>query len=654
MSTNETNQYTYRRYEEQDREIAGMPENDWDEYIFQSSWSHKCPTYIHQTPPCQGSCPAGEDIRGWLSIVRGLDTPPEGQEMSEYAFLRSTDANPFPSVMGRVCPAPCQDGCNRNELEDYVGINAVEQYIGDTAIEKNYSFTKPEQETGKKVAIVGAGPAGLAAAYQLRRQGHGATVFDDHTELGGMMKYGIPGYRTPRNILDAEIQRIIDMGVEIKLNTKVGVDVSVASLEQEYDAILWAIGAQSGRQLPIPGGDATNCVSGVAFLRAFNEGRLKHVSGKIVVVGGGDTSIDVASVARRIGKITTENKSESPERVIFDNTAHDVAKTAAREGAEVVLISRSSIEDMPAAQHEIDDAKREGVEIIGSLEPIEVVLGEDGLATALKVEELSYKNGKAELTGKTYDIDCSLIASAIGQVGDFTGFEDLKNDRNLITATAKYEVQGKPGHFVAGDIIKPHLLTTAIGHASAAVEAISAYIGGQKIPNRPKIDVHHFNLLNELREVGKSPENKNFGKSIDDGERGTDQAKYAVHNYDDRSSSQIATHDELFMGHFDITDRIAREYKNVSSDEVLQNFEERMVGYTEQQATEEAKRCMSCGMCFECDNCVVYCPQDAVFKMRKDNYALGRYVDTDYNKCIGCHICADVCPTGYIKMGLGE
>ena len=128
-----SNDLNFRRYQEADRSETGMEATDWDEYIFQSSWTHKCPTYIHQTPPCQGSCPAGEDIRGWLDIVRGLDTPPEGVEMDEYAFRRATDANPFPSVMGRVCPAPCQDGCNRNEVEDFVGINAVEQFIGDTA-----------------------------------------------------------------------------------------------------------------------------------------------------------------------------------------------------------------------------------------------------------------------------------------------------------------------------------------------------------------------------------------------------------------------------------------------------------------------------------------------------------------------------------------
>ena len=234
---------TFRKYKDGDHKWTS-----WAEDIFNEDHSHKCPTYVHRTPPCQGSCPSGEDIRGWLDIVRGIEKPPEGISMQEYAFRRSTDANPFPSMMGRVCPAPCEDGCNRNNVEDFVGINAVEQYIGDTAHKESFKFAEGAPLTGKKVAIIGGGPAGLAAAYQLRRRGIASTVFDDHEELGGMFRYGIPGYRTPRDVLNHEIQRIVDMGdIEVKLNTRVGNDISVEQLEKDYDAILWAIGCKSGR-----------------------------------------------------------------------------------------------------------------------------------------------------------------------------------------------------------------------------------------------------------------------------------------------------------------------------------------------------------------------------------------------------------------------
>jgi len=201
---------TFRLYKDGDHEVT-----DFSKKIFVEDTSYKCPTYVHRTPPCQGSCPSGEDIRGWLDIIRGIEKPSADMSMQEYAFRRSTEANPFPSIMGRVCPAPCQDGCNRNQVEDFVGINAVEQYIGDTALDKGFTFASAAKDTGKKVAIIGGGPAGLAAAYQLRLKGHACTIFDDHEDLGGMMRYGIPGYRTPREVLDGEIKRIIDMGVEV-------------------------------------------------------------------------------------------------------------------------------------------------------------------------------------------------------------------------------------------------------------------------------------------------------------------------------------------------------------------------------------------------------------------------------------------------------
>ncbi|MDH3900213.1 MAG: NAD(P)-binding protein, partial [Gammaproteobacteria bacterium] len=187
---------TFRRFEDGDYVYARKGDD-----IFNEDSSYKCPTYVHRTPPCQGSCPSGEDIRGWLQIVRGIEKPSGDISMEEYAFRRSTDANPFPAMMGRVCPAPCEDGCNRNNVEDFVGINSVEQFIGDSAFEQKFAFEAPEEMSGKKVAIIGGGPAGMAAAYQLRRRGHASTIFDDHEELGGMMRYGIPGYRTPRDVL---------------------------------------------------------------------------------------------------------------------------------------------------------------------------------------------------------------------------------------------------------------------------------------------------------------------------------------------------------------------------------------------------------------------------------------------------------------------
>ncbi|MGE0875328.1 MAG: NAD(P)-binding protein [Burkholderiales bacterium] len=652
--------HTFRKFKDGDHEWRSLQER-----IFAGDESDKCPTYVHKTPPCQASCPSGEDIRGWLNIVRGIEKPPKGTAMQEYAFRRSTDANPFPSMMGRVCPAPCQTGCNRNKVEDYVGINAVEQYIGDYALEQKFTF-QAGPETGKRVAIVGGGPAGLSAAYQLRRKGHGVTLFDDHAELGGMAKYGVPGYRLPRTHLDGEIGRIVDMGVEVRLGTRIGKDVQLQDLEKDYDAVLLALGCKAGRALPVPGADAPNCISGVAFLEAFNQGRLKSVAGRVVVVGGGDTSVDVVSVARRLGYVEDMKETERPEFVVMGHAAHDVSQMAARQGADVMLISMQPVEQMNAAKHEIEDAQREGVKIRGSLLPVKVLLDEkSGRAKALRVVEVEWVKGKpVEKPGTEMDLEADLIVSAIGQSGDLTGMEELDNGKGLIAADKYYQLPNRPGMFACGDIIRPHLLTTVIGQGSIAADSIDRFLAGKDLPKRPKVDVHHFNLLDKLREASLEPAKfeaspDNGPRLIDQGVRGTSlQGKavggIAIHNYEDRSAAEVSKSEELFLGHFPYQERIKRTEIGPSADEVLGHFAERMVGLSDKQAVDEAKRCMSCGMCFECDNCVIYCPQTAVKRTPKSESTMGRYVYTDYDLCIGCHICADVCPTGYIKMGLGD
>ena len=639
---------TWRRYREGETESDIRSSQD---KIFQASWTHKCPEYVLATPPCQGSCPAGEDIRGYLNIVRGIEKPPAGVTWQEYAFRRVTEANPFPGVMGRVCPAPCESGCNRNMVEDHVGINAVEHFVGDWGIANNMAYTSTASETGKRVAVIGAGPAGLAAAYQLRLRGHGVTIFDEHEELGGMMRYGIPGFRTPREMLDAEIKRIIDLGVETRLKTRIGSDVSFEQIEKEFDAIFMAMGAQAGRPLPVPGAEAPNCVTAVAFLRAFNEGRLQHVGNRVVVIGGGDTSIDVATVARRLGNVTKSGTHDDrPESVISGHMAHDVASISARGGAEVVLVSRATIDKMAANKHEVEHAQTEGIEIIGGVTPVAVVVEERGRATALRVADFEVVGKETKIIeGTERDLPADLIVSAIGQGVDFTGLEQFNNNNGLMKADKNYRFPGKEHIFVGGDVLKPHLLTTAIGHASIAADGIHAFLNGKELDKRPKVDVHHFDEMRKWLETGheiKAPEGQI---------RGSDSSKIGLHNFEDRSDKQIIPHNQLFLGHFPNVPRHVRDVIMLDKQTALGNFEERLMLLDDKKVVEEAKRCMSCGQCFECDNCVVYCPQIAVFKVKKkDNPTIGRYVDTDYTKCIVCHICADVCPTGYIVMGMGD
>ncbi len=636
---------TKRRFRDGDNQ-----HRPWQEEIFNADRSHKCPTYVHRTPPCQGSCPSGEDIRGWLNIVRGVEKAPGDMPWQEYAFARVVDANPFPAIMGRVCPAPCEDGCNRSEVEDHVGINAVEQFIGDYALQNKLQLPAAGKDTGKKVAVIGGGVAGLACAYHLRRKGHACVIIEANEQLGGMARYGIPGYRVPSTVLDSEIQRILDMGVEVRMKAKVGVDVSLAGLQQEFDAVFLGMGAQSGLALPVPGGDAPNCISGVEFLRAFNDGRLQHTSARVLVVGGGDTSMDVAAVARRLGHIQNKPEHDRPENIVLSHTAHDAEAVAHREGADVTLVSWESVDAMPATKTEVMHVTQEGVKIIGSLLPIKVIIGDDGRATALRMAEVDWSSGKSVvIEGTERDIECDLIVVAIGQSGDLSGFEALDTERGLIDIDGFFQVKDHPHLFAGGDITKPHLLTTAIGQASIAADTIDKYLTGAGLSKRPKVDVAHFSLLEKLRETDHLP--SPYEHTAD---RGTDSADFAIHNYEDRSTVEIVPADDLFLGHFKYAERHIREEHDISSESVLGSFSERIDGLSEENAVAEAGRCMSCGMCFECDNCVIYCPQDAVFRVKKSDSTTGRYVDTDYTKCIGCHICEDVCPSGYIRMGMGD
>jgi Pyruvate/2-oxoacid:ferredoxin oxidoreductase delta subunit len=387
----------------------------------------------------------------------------------------------------------------------------------------------------------------------------------------------------------------------------------------------------------------------MAFLRAFNDGRLKHVGKRVVVIGGGDTSIDVATVAKRLGHIEKNNPTDHPEHVIAGQLAHDVASVSAQKGAEVVLISRATQDKMNANKHEIEQALKEGVEIRGGVTPVEVIKGADGRATGLKVAELVEEKGrKVVKPGSEYVIEGDLIVAAIGQAVDFTGLEVFNNGKGLVSTDKNYQIPNQKGVFAGGDIIKPHLLTTAIGHASIAAESIDALLSGEELGRRPKVDVHHFDLLRNQMALGKTYQEAH--EAI----RGTDSSNVGLHNYEFSADRIIIPHDQLFLGHFPFTPRNKREVTHLDDKAVLGHFQELLNPLDEKATVAEAKRCMSCGLCFECDNCIIFCPQAAVKKVPKKDSTIGRYVITDYAKCVGCHICKDVCPTGYIQMGLGE
>ena len=287
------------------------------------SWRTLRPTYVHKLPPCNHQCPAGEDIQGWLFYAESGNY--------EKAWRHLTKRNPLPSCMGRVCYHTCEGACNRGKLDASVGINSVERFLGDNALENGYKFVKPEQKTGKKVLIVGSGPAGLSAAYQLALKGHEVTIKEGSPEAGGMMRYGIPKYRLPRRVLDQEIARILDLGVKLELNTTVK-DIEEEKKAHCYDAVFLAVGAGMAKNAYIPGGDAKHMLDAVSVLRSM-EGEEEPLLGrKVVVYGGGNTAIDVARSAKRMG-------------------------------AEPLIIYRRTREKMPAHDFEVEEALQEGVSV---------------------------------------------------------------------------------------------------------------------------------------------------------------------------------------------------------------------------------------------------------------------------------------------------
>lgn len=542
--------------------------------------SHKCPIYVKQVPPCTAGCPAGEDIRGFHNLLTGDE---KSDNKWDAAWYRIVDSNPFPAIMGRICPHPCESTCNRQHREESIGINAVEQAIGEHGIEAGLKLPQAGPDTGKRVAVIGAGPAGLSVAYQLRRKGHGVTIYDFNEKPGGMMLYGIMGYRVDRKVLDAEVGKIIDLGVETKMGIRVGTDISLEQLEKDYDAVFIGVGAQIGRSLPIEGfskrPETTNAID---FLRNYElKGDDFKIGKKVVVIGDGNVAMDVARLARRMG-------------------------------SESTIISAVPREEMNCYPDEFDDAIEEGAKIeylVGTLEVLESKNGVQGVKCAKMVKKEKGEEGwdakipfmRYKATGDVFEIESDMIVASIGQTTDMNGFENTINENDSLLKLDKYfRVKGKENVFGGGDALKIDLITTAVGHGRKAADSIDAFLQGENMPEAP---------YREVINVKKQDLN------------------YFFHSNQTKRRHHVA-------------------------ENIVGNHNEVLEALTKEQAIEESKRCMSCGLCFDCKQCSSFCPQEAISRY-KDN-PIGEVMYTHYTKCVGCHLCALVCPTGYIQMGMGE
>jgi len=420
------------------------------------SWRTSRPVYLDRLPPCNDACPAGEDIRGWLFHAEGGDY--------EAAWRSLTANNPLPAVMGRVCYHACEGACNRGQLDEAVGIHSVERFLGDEAIRRGWKFAPPERESGKRVLVVGAGPSGLSAAYHLRRLGHRVSIVEAGPLAGGMMRFGIPEHRLPRDVLDAEVQRILDMGIDMTPNSKVS-DVRQTMQTGKFDAAFLAVGAHIAKRAYIPAAGAARMLDAVAALRSM-EGEEKAMLGRRVVVHGGG------------------------------NTALDVARTAKRPGAsETIIVYRRTRGKMPAHDFEVEEALQEGI-IVKWLSTSKN-MGSEGTLT---VEKMALdEKGFPQPTGEFETLEADSLVLALGQDVDLSLLDGVPGlvIKDGTVAVGPNMMTGCAGIFAGGDMVpSERTVTVAVGHGKNAARHIDAWLRGGICVPPDKHELATFEKLN--------------------------------------------------------------------------------------------------------------------------------------------------------------
>ena len=527
------------------------------------------PLQQEKRPPC-AACASGTDVRGWIALIAqrrklGLSD----QEAFTRAWESVAAINPFPAVMGRICPHPCQDECSRAGKDGPVAINALERFLGDWGLDQGLPLPRLAEPGSRpeSIGVVGAGPAGLSFAFQMARRGYRVTVYESASKPGGALYYGIPQYRLPEETLEREIGRILDLGVELRLDTAVGRHVDLATLRSRHEVLFLGVGAGRGLTLGIPGEDGPGSMTGTDYLARVNRGEPVELGERVVVVGGGNTAIDAARAARR-------------------------------SGADVTMLYRRTRAEMPAIAAEVEDALAEGVTIEFLAAPVEVIRDEGRLVgvvvrrMALGEPDRSGRRAPVPIPGSDYPLAADSVIAAVSQQPDWSGLE-----RPGETVWAEPAPHGEllEGVWTGGDTMGLGIAGRAIAQGREAAETVDARLRGAPPPARPAVDP-----------LPKGAVKPDF--------------------YPARPPVTLP--------------RQPADYWHTDPDAELQDT------ITEAEFLHEVGRCFSCGLCYGCEQCFMFC--NAAGFARLTHGKPGAYFAVHLERCQACGKCADLCPCGFL------
>ncbi|OUD11733.1 NAD(P)-binding protein [Thioflexithrix psekupsensis] len=511
------------------------------------------PVYVDLLPPCNHACPAGENIQGWLTHIQA--------RRFHQAWQVLVADNPMPAIHGRVCYHPCESNCNRTHIDEAVSIHAVERFLGDMALRERWAVEWQAVPSGKRVLVIGAGPSGLSAAYHLTRLGHQVEIYEAGPLAGGMMHFGIPAYRLPRDVIAQEVQRILNMGIRLTCQRKVE-DVLAEKTAGQFDAVFVAIGAHISKKVDIPARDAGHILDAVSFLKGVETGKAPTLGRRVAIYGGGNTAMDAARTAKRLG------------------------------AEEALIIYRRDREHMTAHHFEADEAIEEGVKI-NWLRTIKTIEGNTMVVEVMRIDE----NGYPQPTGELETLEADSLILALGQETDVSLLQRVEGIQFKSDGTVLVDERMMTGHegiFAGGDMVpSERTVTVAVGHGKKAAKHIDAWLRGTTYQKPPAHDLVSYERLHVW--------------------------------FRTEAKQRIQPHLESY-------------YRTAG-------FAEVVGGLNLSEALYEARRCLSCGNCFECDGCYGACPEDAIVKLGS-----GLRYRYDYDRCTGCAVCYEQCPCHAIEM----